>query len=121
MPQIVQYDSELPADADKFPALSETFTENRPGLLEALSAASDTCDPDSTRYALGHLQLRGEQGTIVATDGRQLLVENGWQFPWTGDLLVPRSKIFASAELPTTCPCRSARRRTGWPSASATG
>ncbi len=100
VPQIVRYDSKPPADADKFPALPETFAENRPGLLAALTAAADTCDPDSMRYALGHLQLRGEQGTIVATDGRQLLVQNGFQFPWTGDILVPRSKIFASAELP---------------------
>jgi hypothetical protein len=104
VPQIVQYDCKPPADAEKFPVRPETFAENKTGLLEALTAASDTCDPDSTRYALGHLQLRGEQGTIVATDGRQLLVHNGFQFPWTGDLLVPRSKTFTSTELPHDLP-----------------
>jgi hypothetical protein len=104
VPQIVRYDSKPPADTDKFPVRPETFAENRAGFLEALTVAADTCDPDSMRYALGHLQLRGEQGTIVATDGRQLLVQNGFQFPWTGDILVPRSKIFASAELPHDLP-----------------
>jgi hypothetical protein len=83
------------ADADKFPSLPETFTENRPGLLEAFTAAADSCDSDSVRFALGHVQVRGEHGSIVATDGRQLLVQGGFQFPWTSDLLVPRSKVFA--------------------------
>jgi hypothetical protein len=104
VPQIVSYDAESPADAAKFPVPPETLAENPPGLLEAVTAATDTCDPASVRFALGHLQFRGEHGTIVATDGRQLLLQSGFQFPWTGDLLVPRSKVFASAELPHDLP-----------------
>jgi hypothetical protein len=106
VPQIVRYDADAPADADNFPPAPETFAENRPGLLEALTAAADTCDPDSARFALGHLQLRGEHGAIVATDGRQLLVQNGFQFPWSGDVLVPGRKVFASVELPHDQPVR---------------
>ena len=41
VPQIVRYDSERPADADKFPALPEAFTENPPHLLQALADAGN--------------------------------------------------------------------------------
>jgi hypothetical protein len=104
VPQIVRYEAKAPAGADKFPAVPPTLVENPSRILQALADAADTCDPESIRFALGHIQLRGEHGTIVATDGRQLLVQNGFQFPWTGDLLVPRSKVFASAELPHDLP-----------------
>ena len=97
VPQIVRYDADAPANADKFPSLPETFVDNPPGLLEALVAAADTCDSESVRYAIDHMQL-GNQGTVVATDGRQLLIQCGFNFPWPGDILVPRCKVFAAAE-----------------------
>jgi hypothetical protein len=106
VPQIVRYDCEPPADADKFPGVPETFAENPSAILQALADAYDSCDPNSFRFALDHLQVWGDHGTIIATDGRQLLVQGGFQFPWTGDLLVPRSKVFASAELPHDAPVR---------------
>jgi len=108
VPQTVRYDADPPRDAE-FPSPPETFAENPPGLLEALAAAADTCDADSVRFATDHVQLRGEAGSIAATDGRQLLVQNGFQFPWTGEVLVPRTKIFASAELPHDQPVRAGK------------
>jgi len=112
VPQIVQYTIDKPTHADEFPQPPDNFAENPPGLLASLTAAADTCDPDSVRYSLGCIQLRGEHGTVVATDGRQLLIQNGFQFPWTGDLLVPRSKVFASAELPHNQPVRVGKTET---------
>jgi hypothetical protein len=99
VPQIVSYDCEPPADADKFPGVPETFAENPPRLLQSLADAGESCDPDSVRFALACLQLRGQQGSIGATDGRQLLVQSGYTFPWEGDILIPRSKVFSSPEL----------------------
>jgi len=99
VPQIVQYDTVPPRGADRFPGLPETFAENPPRLRQALVDAGDSTDPDSARYAVDHLQLRGLQGTISATDGRQLLVQSGFTFPWEGDLLIPCSRVFASPEL----------------------
>ncbi len=99
VPQIVRYDCEPPAAADKFPALPPTFAENPSRLLQALVDAGETCDPDSVRFALGHILLHHD-GTISATDGRQLLVQWGFAFPWDDAVLIPRSKVFASAELP---------------------
>ena len=106
VPQIVQYDSPAPPDADTFPALPEDFVSNPPGLLDAFVAAADTCDPDATRYSLGCIRLRGTDSSMAATDGRQLLIQRGFQFPWTEDILVPRSKVFASADLPRDQPVR---------------
>ena len=99
VPQIIQYEIGERADADKFPGVPDALTENPPHLLRALVDAGESCDPDSVRFALGHLQLRGPQGSIGATDGRQLLVQSGFTFPWEGDVLVPRSRVFASPEL----------------------
>ena len=99
VPQIISYHAEPPADADKFPGVPETFAENQPRLLQSLTDAGESCDPDSIRCALAFLQLRGQQGSVVATDARQLLVQSGFTFPWEEDILIPRSKVFSSSEL----------------------
>jgi hypothetical protein len=98
VPQIVRHDVVEPHDADKFPTPPETFAENSLTLLEALNAAGETTEPDAVRYATNCIQLRGI-GSIVASDGRQLLVQDGFQFPWREDLLIPHSKVFGSPEL----------------------
>jgi hypothetical protein len=105
VPQRVTYDADPPANADKFPLRPENFTENPPELLQALRDAAATTDPESARYALGCIQLRAS-GTLTATDGRQILVQSGFQFPWETDILIPANKIFCAAELPCDQPVR---------------
>ena len=102
VPQMVRYDA-VP-NADEFPALPKRFAQNPPVLLQALRDASDTTDLNSARYALGYVQLRGAAGTLAATDGKQLLVQSGFRFPWKDDLLLPAVKVFGSAELPQDKP-----------------
>jgi len=99
VPQIVQYESAKPPDLAKFPARPETMAANPTSFRAAFAEASDTTDPNSTRYALGCVRLRGDDGSLAATDGRQLLVQSGFQLPWAGDVLVPRTKVFAAPEL----------------------
>jgi hypothetical protein len=106
VPQIVQYDSAVPPDADKFPGPPETFTENPAGLLKALDDACDTTDPSPTQFAMDCVQWRGATGSLAASDGRHLLVQSGFQFPWQEDLLVPGSRVFGSPELPQDAPVR---------------
>ena len=84
--------------------MPKKLIKNPPELLRALHDAGETTSPDSTRFSLGHLQLRGTSGTIAATDGRQLLVQSGFRFPWKEDVLIPRAKVFGSAELPQDQP-----------------
>src|SRR5208283_3446818 len=67
--------------------------------LDALTEAGETTDSDAVRFAVNCLQLRGPQGSIGASDGRQILVQSGFTFPWEGDLLIPSSKVFGSPEL----------------------
>src|SRR5207249_213544 len=55
-------------------------------------------------YAITRLQLRGAAGRVVATDGRQLLVQEGFTFPWTPDVLVPALGVFGCRELPPDAP-----------------
>jgi hypothetical protein len=81
-----------------------SWTENPPDLLDALTEATATSSDDNSRYALGCILLRGVSGEVAATDGRQLLVTAGFRFPWSGDMLVRRSPIFACKELPRDQP-----------------
>ncbi len=100
-PQLVSYDAQ-PASSKPL-VLPTVFEANPPRLLQAIAAASETCDPDSARYALGFVQLSGA-GEIAATDGHQLLVQTGFTFPWKDDLLIPRAKFLGSSELPSDQP-----------------
>jgi hypothetical protein len=68
-------------------------------LPAAMSEALATVDPDSMRYALGCLQFCGTKGEIVATDGRQILVQGGFEIPWRHDRLVWGSKLWTASEL----------------------
>ena len=60
------------------------------------------------RYALDHIELR-ENGQVIGTDGHQLLVQRGFDFPWKGDAIIPASKLFACKELPRDLPVSVAK------------
>src|SRR5207253_3074735 len=79
-----------------FPEPSASWSTGPIELLDALGVASATACDDSTRYALNGILLKGDGGAVVATDGRQLLVQQGFDLPWTGDVLIRRSPVFAS-------------------------
>ena len=87
--------------SDSFPAWPKRASANDSSLLEAMEQATQTAGDSSPRLALNSIQLRGTQGDIAATDGRQLLVQGGFRFPWKDAVLVPRSPIFAAKELNT--------------------
>lgn len=99
VPQVVQHDAPESPSQD-WPLVPQRLAENPPGLLKALDDACQTTDPDSTRFALGCVQVQGGAGKIVATDGRQLLIQSGFAFPWDGDSLVRGTKVFGSPHLP---------------------
>jgi hypothetical protein len=44
------------------------------------------------------LQLRGEDGQVVGTDSRQVLIWRGFQFPFSENLLIPAVPIFGGRE-----------------------
>jgi hypothetical protein len=102
VPQAVEHDVPDPQRVGEFPTPPEAMAGNPATLLRALDDAARTTAQDSARYALQRLQLRGgKRGEVVATDGRQLLVQGGFSFPWDGDVLVPCVTAFGCHELPS--------------------
>lgn len=104
IPQIVQYDVPAVDDKHELPALPESMVDNEPSLLAALNDAMQSADRDSVRYALHSVRLCGSGGRIDATDGRQILVQFGFQFPWEDAALMPCRDVFRSSELPRDQP-----------------
>ena len=102
VPHIVTYDAKEPL-TDKFPVLPTAFTANRGGLLQALQEAAEVADSEAVRFSINCIQLAPD-GTINATDGRHLLMQSGFTFPWQKSVLVPRNKVFTSPELPQDQP-----------------
>jgi hypothetical protein len=94
---------------NSFPAWPGRGGANEPSLVDALDQAMLTAGDSSPRLALNSIQLRGTQGDIVGTDGRQLLLQGGFRFPWKGSLLVPRTPVFAAKELCTKDPVHVAQ------------
>jgi hypothetical protein len=104
IPQSREYDV-IPADsAGEMPELPTSWASNPAELLAALAEATETGTPDSNRYALECLQLQGSRNRIIATDGRQLLARTGFSLPWTEDVLIKGSPIFACRALPRDQP-----------------
>src|SRR5205814_5312153 len=68
-------------------------------FLGAFAEAVRTAARDGGRFALTRVQLRGKAGQVVATDGKQLLVQGGFPFPWAEDLLVPAAPAVGAREL----------------------
>ena len=99
-----EYAVPAPLGLPPFPEPPAAFAPCAEGLLDALAAAAETGIDDSTRYSLNCIQLRAGTFQVVATDGHQILAQGGFRFPWEGDLLVRRSPIFASKELPRDRP-----------------
>ena len=93
-----------PGSIAPFPTAPGSWAKLPPGLLDALAEATATAAEDDTRYALSCLALRGDSGTIAAIDGRQALVWSGFAFPWEGEILIPRSPLYASKGLPRDRP-----------------
>ncbi len=93
IPQAVSFPTVEPV------ALPEPPSEFAPVERTFLAATVDACattDAESQRYALSCVRLRGADGQIAATDGQQALVQTGFAFPWTDDVLVPATGAFVA-------------------------
>jgi hypothetical protein len=63
--------------------------------LRALVEAARSAALDTGRLGLTRVQLRGQRGQAVGTDGRQLYLRGGLTLPWDDDLLVPAAPVLA--------------------------
>lgn len=94
VPQSVEVEAAPLDGLPPFPAVPTSMSPVASALVTALADASLVVAKAGTRYALEHVQLRGRDGKVVATDGRHLLVQDGHRFPWKTDVLVPASAAF---------------------------
>ncbi|MCY2988244.1 MAG: hypothetical protein NTY19_10340 [Planctomycetota bacterium] len=102
VPVVMRYTPPDAAELADFPAPPESMTDNPASLLTALRDASETAEAASIRFALDHLEMCGDSGTICATDSRQVLVQTGFRFPWQGKVLVPRSTLYGHKDIQPT-------------------
>ncbi|MBL8794614.1 MAG: hypothetical protein JNM56_11975 [Planctomycetia bacterium] len=99
VPRVVDFATIDVDQLPPFPPLPKEWATNPPGFLAALHDAMQSAARESVRYALGKVQLRGS-GEIAATDGKQLLLQAGFRFPWKGNVLVPKVGLFGGLQLP---------------------
>jgi hypothetical protein len=92
--QVVSCDA--PELKGEFPPLPDRIQGAGEGFLAALRDAVDTADEQSTRYAVDCIRLHGAKGTLDATDTRQALVQSGFKFPFSDDILAPANPVFKS-------------------------
>ena len=80
----------------QFPEMEGKPEFNSTMLLAALNMAS-TAVGDASRFALH--RIRCGHGELVATDGMVLLIQGGFRFPGTGQLLLPATPVFGCPEV----------------------
>ena len=90
LPRAVEFETLDPQDLPTPPEVPSSLTPLSEELLTALGEAARTTARESTRFAVSQVQLRGKSGEVVATDGRQMLLQGGFALPWTDNVLVPR-------------------------------
>ena len=104
VPRVADFETVI---ADSVPALPHPPSEwaaMPDGFLTAMDEAARTTAKESGRFTLSRIQLRGRPGQIIATDGKQLLIQGGIRFPWPDDVLVPRVPAFGLRELSAETP-----------------
>jgi hypothetical protein len=86
-------------DEHELKPVPPTWQAVDPTFLAALHACGATTGPAGNRFALSRIQLRGREGRVVGTDGRQLLLRGGFTLPFTDNVLIPAVPVFGSREL----------------------
>jgi hypothetical protein len=73
-------------------------------FLRALDEAGRCSSRDVNRYATNHVLLRGRDGAVIGTDGKQLLIQRGFKLPWKDNQHLPALPVFGGRELPSDQP-----------------
>jgi hypothetical protein len=101
-----------PDGLPELPVLPSSMVAMPEGILEALAEAALTTAADWGRFALHQIQLCGQDGAVVATDGKQLLIQRGFPLPWSDRVLVPRLRLTGLPGLPDDAPVTLGRTDT---------
>jgi hypothetical protein len=82
-----------------------------PGFLVALDEAARTACRDVNRGSLSKVLLRGKDGALIGSDGKQLLVQKGFALTWKENLLLPALPVYGCRELPRNEPAHLSREK----------
>ena len=104
VPRVRPFDVLPPDKMPELPEPSARLKPLEPSFLPALAEAARTTARDGVRFAMTRIQMQGRRGQLVATDGRQLLVQGGFALPWSEDVLIPALPLFVSRDLPSDGP-----------------
>jgi hypothetical protein len=100
VPRCQEYECSAKDKPPDWPPVPPQLATLPPDFLHALDDAMHTASRESFRYATHRVQVRGSAGQLIATDGRQLLIQSQFQFPFKEDLIVPQVLAFGSNCLP---------------------
>lgn len=95
IPRSVTFDTVKPDSLPAFPTCPDKWTSIDPCFLDALREASLTTAKGHARASLSRILFRGIEGEKIATDGRHLLLQGGFRFPFKEEVLIPSIKLFA--------------------------
>jgi hypothetical protein len=70
-----------------------------PEFPQALHEAGRSAARETGKYAVDGIQLKGKAGQVIGTDGKQALIQGGFVFPFTQDLVLPAVPLFGTKEL----------------------
>jgi DNA polymerase III sliding clamp (beta) subunit (PCNA family) len=90
----------------------EWLISNDSRFGKVLSQAASIADPTSTRYSLGCVRLRGSDGQVAATDGRQAYTVSGFGLP-LDDVMVP-AEVLSRLSFLRDCSSISVGRSADW-------
>ena len=100
LPQVRDYGAKESKTPIAWPELPAQFVAVDASLLNALVEASRTAAREKTRFAVTRIHLGGKAGEVAATDLKQLLIQSGFSFPWSENVLIPSPWCQALRELP---------------------
>jgi hypothetical protein len=109
VPRSLEFETVTPDSAPEFPGRPKKLVPMPLEFLAALAEAARTAGRESARLAVSRVLLRGKASEVIATDGRQLLVQAGFPLPWQDDVLVPSVPAFGCREMEGAAPVRLGR------------
>ncbi len=109
VPRVHAFDAILPGGQHRPPDPPADWHPAPPDLLRALHECGRTTAREPGRYALSRVQVRGEAGQVIGTDGRVALVWSGFGLPFAEDVLIPALPVFGTPEVRREKPVRVGR------------
>jgi hypothetical protein len=88
-----------PDERPPFPKPAGEVVTLLPGFLAAMAEAARTTAREAVRFAFTRILFCGKTGQVVATDGKHLLIQDGFRFPWADGALVPSIPAFGAKDL----------------------